>query len=375
MLFYALAFLLPAAGRSDPLGYMLAAAVPATIFLGSMLLPRLLSADRLLMTLCNILCALGVLLLYVVQPELAIRQAVYYGIGLASMIFCVCWIRGSLFSDPIIYILALVFMFLLSLPIWFGIRTEESLNRISIGTSTLMPADFARIFLIPVFCALLSRRKMASALFCFLFCAGILLLLEKDLATAVQFLGAMLIVYWAFSGNLPFTLLGLGITVFLIWAAYSRDASLHALVSAWQNSSAGSTPLFAAGGLWGLGLDLAPETVEGASSFSLICSRFGLIFGGSVLLIYIALILRTADIAADARRSFHGLTATFAASLLGLQTVVHLCGAMNLLPVPDTVLPFISCDGFGLISAMCLLGLIQGVSGLNDEDLKDDRRR
>ena len=76
MLFYFLAFLLLAVRDQSRLGFILALAVPAMIFLGTSLLPHLFPADRLLLSLTNFLCALGVLLLFETNPIYA-RQQVF----------------------------------------------------------------------------------------------------------------------------------------------------------------------------------------------------------------------------------------------------------------------------------------------------------
>ena len=61
MLFYFLAFLLLAARDGSREGYILCAAVPAMIFFGTHVMPRIFPADHLLLSLTNFLCALGIL--------------------------------------------------------------------------------------------------------------------------------------------------------------------------------------------------------------------------------------------------------------------------------------------------------------------------
>ena len=81
MLFYASAFLLLALRDNAWQGYALAVGVPAMIWLGTNLLPHFFPADRLLLTLTNFLCALGILVLYRTQPELAYAQVIFYKEG------------------------------------------------------------------------------------------------------------------------------------------------------------------------------------------------------------------------------------------------------------------------------------------------------
>ena len=88
MLFYFSAFLLIACKDYAWQGFLLAVAVPVMIWVGTNLLPRLFPSDRLLLSLTNFLCALGVLVLYATDPEYAYNQAMYYGVGIAAMIVC-----------------------------------------------------------------------------------------------------------------------------------------------------------------------------------------------------------------------------------------------------------------------------------------------
>ena len=74
-------------------GLLLAVAVPVMIHLGTAFLPRLFPADKLLLSLVNFLCALGVLVLYATNPAYAYQQALYYGVGLVCMVVCIYLVR------------------------------------------------------------------------------------------------------------------------------------------------------------------------------------------------------------------------------------------------------------------------------------------
>ena len=93
MLFYFCAFLLIACKDFAWQGFALALAVPAMIWVGTNFLPKLFPSDRLLLSLTNFLCALGVLVLYSTEPDYAYHQAMYYGIGILAMIVCVWIVR------------------------------------------------------------------------------------------------------------------------------------------------------------------------------------------------------------------------------------------------------------------------------------------
>ena len=58
--------------------------------------------------------------------------------------------------------------------------------------------------------------------------------------------------------------------------------------------------------------------------------------------------------------------------LLGFQTFIIIGGVLKLIPLTGVTLPFVSYGGTSLISCMCLMGFVQGVASLNEEDLETD---
>jgi len=88
----------------------------------------------------------------------------------------------------------------------------------------------------------------------------------------------------------------------------------------------------------------------------------------------VAIIWRGTTTAMAARTSFHGLLAMGATLMLGLQTFVIIGGVIKLIPLTGVTMPFVSYGGTSLVSSMCLVGLLQGVASLNEDDLDEDTR-
>ena len=160
MLFYFSAFLLIACKDYAWQGFALALAVPAMIWIGTNLLPRLFPSDRLLLSLTNFLCALGVLVLYSTEPEYAYNQAMYYGVGIAAMIVCV-WIVRLIRSWRVpVLLLMPVSLVLLTLPLLIGRETNGATNWFYVGNLSVQPSEIVKLSLLLIISYYMSRHRM-----------------------------------------------------------------------------------------------------------------------------------------------------------------------------------------------------------------------
>lgn len=387
MLFFFSAFLLLALKDMKWEGFALAAGVPAMIWLGTHVLPRLFPSDKLLLSLTNFLCALGVLVLYATSPATAYRQALYYGVGLVAMVLCVWMVRlVRSWHVPVLLMMPLS-LGVLVLPLVLGRETNGATNWIYFAGLSVQPSELVKISLLLILSFYMSRHRMLPWLGFSVACLGVLML-QKDLGTALLYYGVTLMLYFASTGNLALTGLGLAGGAGAAVMGYRMFAHVKKRVAVWRNPWADyknsgyqivqGLMALASGGLIGVGLGLGTPTsipvYETDFIFAVICEQFGLIFGVCVLLVYVALIWRGATIAMAARRSFHGLLAMGATLMLGLQTFVIIGGVIKLIPLTGVTMPFVSAGGSSLLSSMCLIGLLQGVDSLNNDDLDEDAR-
>ena len=387
MLFYFCAFLLIACKDFAWQGFALALAVPAMIWVGTYFLPKLFPSDRLLLSLTNFLCALGVLVLYSTEPDYAYHQAMYYGVGILAMIVCV-WIVRLVRSwrIPVLLLIPLS-LALLALPLVIGRETNGAKNWFYVAGISVQPSEIVKLSLLIIVSYYMSRHRMLPWLFFSVSCLGVLML-QKDLGTALMYYGTTLMLFYASSGNLFLTGLGLAGGAGAAVMGYKMFAHVKKRVAIWLNpwsdyENSGfqivqSLMAIASGGLFGVGLGLgSPKTIPVYYTdfiFAVICEQFGLIFGLCVLLMYVAIIWRGATTAMAARTSFHGLLAMGCTIMLGLQTFVIIGGVIKMIPLTGVTMPFVSYGGTSLVSSLCLVGLLQGVASLNDDDLKEDTR-
>lgn len=368
-------------------GLVLAFAVPMANVLTTNLLPRLFPSDKLLLSLTNFLCALGILVLYDTNPTYAYSQAVYYFIGLLAMVVCIYLIRLLKSFRLLIWPMMLLSLALLALPLVIGKETFGAKNWFYVGGISVQPSEIVKLVLVIVLARFMADRRMLPWLVFSVGCLGVLML-QKDLGTALLYFFTTIFLFYASTGNLALTGLGLAGGAGAAVAGYKMFAHVKRRVAIWQNpwsdyDNAGyqiihSLMAIASGGLFGVGLGLgSPRTIPVYHTdfiFSVICEQFGLIFGCCVLLMYVAIIWRGAAIAMETRTSFHGLLAMGVTTLLGLQTFVIIGGVVKLIPLTGVTMPFVSYGGTSLISCLCLIGFLQGVASLNEDNLREDTK-
>ena len=368
-------------------GLVLAIAVPMLNVLTTGLLPRLFPSDKLLLALTNFLCALGILVLYDTNPTYAYSQAIYYFIGLIAMVIYIYLIRLIRSFRFLIWPMMLAGLALLALPLLIGKETYGAKNWFYVGSLSVQPSEIVKLVLVIVLARFMADRRMLPWLVFSVGCLGVLML-QKDLGTALLYFFTTLLLFYASTGNLALTGIGLAGGAGAAVLGYNLFAHVKRRVAIWQNpwsdyDNAGyqiihSLMAIASGGLFGVGLGLgSPRTIPVYHTdfiFSVICEQFGLIFGCCVLLMYVALIWRGAAIAMSTRTSFHGLLAMGITILLGLQTFVIIGGVLKLIPLTGVTMPFVSYGGTSLVSSLCLVGMLQGVASLNEDNLKEDTR-
>ena len=386
MVFYFLSFFLLAIKDGTWEGFAMSVIVPAIIFVGTAGISRLFPSDRLLLSLTNFLCALGVLVLYRLSPQRGITQAVNYGIGVGCMIFCTFLVRYiSRWKWPVV-LMVLGSLALLSLPIVAGSEKNGAKNWINVGTFSMQPSEIVKLALLLCVSYFLSQRKIALSVLYGGVCLA-LLMLQKDLGTALLYFGVVFILLYAATGSVLMLLAGaLGGTGAAL-AGYNMFAHVKKRVAIWLNpwadtDGAGyqivqSLIAIVNGGLWGVGLGLGNASVipeyYNDFIFSVVLHEFGVIFGIIVLCMYLFIIIRGIMIAQRSRTVFHTMLATGCAALIALQTFVIIGGNIKLIPLTGVTLPFISYGGTSMVSSLCVIGLLQGVAGRNEAGVHEDR--
>lgn len=343
-----LVLVLPALREGDSRLYFLSAAVPAALLLSSVLLGRLFSMDRMILTLTLFLSSLGIAALAFSDPDGATSQALRCAAGLALLVAGAVTAR-SLRASTLLSALS-AFLGLLVL----AARFLAPASGLSLSMAAL-------VLLLVSFSSMLSSGKPFAALALGL--AGTALLLASG--EAVQALAwslAFLLLFWASDGSLLLLLSGAGLAALMLLGAV---VILHVSFLPAPLSPAAENPLLAE---WTKGLS---EGVSG-SLLSRLGDVYGPAFSGLSALLFLPLALRGAAVAGGSRTRFHAVLAMGCTLLTVLNVLPALLSEFGVLRLRDVSLPFFSLSLPELCSWMFLQGLVCGISGRNDEDLEDD---
>ena len=182
--------------------------------LTTLALPRLLPMDSLVMALTNFLCGVGVVVLYTVSPERGARQAMFYAMGLAAMlvmseiVFHVRHFRGLTLLGMALGIGALI------LPLAFGEWNNGAKNWVSVPLlGSFQPSEIVKLSVVLALAYFFSaHRTVWQMMPALLFAAACLplLMMQRDLGTALIYYLTTLVLFYVACGNVPLTILGLG---------------------------------------------------------------------------------------------------------------------------------------------------------------------
>lgn len=382
-------------GEIDFRALALGVFLPFALWLQAFLVRRFFKgSDALVLIIVNFLCGVGLVLLYRLNPDVALKQAVFYAVGAVAMMITSATVRALRQTtwEKVRIPLMVVSIMLLLLPVLFGKWTYGAKNWIDLKFFSFQPSELVKVFLIVIMASYLSqRRRIVSLVPAGIYlgaCLGVLML-QRDLGAALLYFFTALLMYYAATSNLALCGAGLGIGAIGAVYAYAKFDHVRTRVAIWQNpwatpSGQGyqivqSLMAIGSGGLLGLGLGLGlPRSVPAYHTdfiFAVLCEEFGILFGLCVLGLYMLLGKRGMAIARHARTRFDALLALGVTSLLLVQTLVIIGGVIKMIPLTGVTMPFVSYGGSSLVSCMILAGVLQGVAAVNHAQDEEDLLR
>jgi cell division protein FtsW (lipid II flippase) len=335
--------------------------------------------DKYILLFACIFCVIGIAILYRLDRESAVKQVVWFTLGMAGYIIVVVLFPDlkSFSKYKYAYLVAtLVFM---SLATFFAKEVYGAKNWVYIGGFGFQPSEFGKLFLAAYLAASLKDYKSFKNLIepaAVVMTTLGFMVLQKDLGSALIFFGLSVtvlyiatsklkyvitcIVLFILGGFISYKLFGHVRLRFMIW----RDPWPYALNESMQVVQ--SLISIASGGLFGSGLGMGyPHFVPVVTTdfiFAAICEELGIIVGFAIIILYFLLFYRCMRAAIYVQDSFSRLLAVGYSAMFGSQVLVIIGGVVNAIPLTGITLPLISYGGSSMLTTFFALGVLQKIS-------------
>ncbi|MCX7780047.1 MAG: FtsW/RodA/SpoVE family cell cycle protein, partial [Negativicutes bacterium] len=353
------------------------------------------TGDPYILPLTALLAGLGLIMVLRLKPSLFLYQAAWLLIGLAVFPAVAFLARRVEVLAEYKYLTGTIGALLLIAAILFGVEIGGNKNWIIVGPVRFQPSEFAKLFFVIFLAAYFNERRevltyatrrfgpievphlrFSGPLIAVWGLTMLMLVVQRDLGSALLYFGTFTIVAYLASGRLSYFLIG--ITLFLLGSVilYKLFPHVQTRVDIWLNPWADPNgrayqiiqSLFAlgTGGILGSGLaygfpGIIPE-VHTDFVFAAIGEELGLAGTGGLMIAYMLLLARGFRIALDADNPFSMLVAGGLSVFMALQIFLIIGGVSKFLPLTGITLPFVSYGGSSMVSNFILLGILFAIS-------------
>jgi cell division protein FtsW (lipid II flippase) len=366
------------------------------------------AADPSLLPIAGLLTAVGLTIIYRLDPDDARRQVTWVAVGLGVFAATLVWLRWDYRTlERYKYLFGVASIVLLLLPSVPGLG--RSVNGVQLwvkaGPLQFQPGELAKILLIVFLAAYLrdkrevlaqGRLKDFGPLLAIWGAAMLVLVQTSDLGSALLTFGIFLGMLYAATGRGLYV--GAGLLLFfagaaalynaldrvqqrvVVWLQPWTDERVHCTVTGQldfrQNCDSyqlvKSLYAIANGGYGGTGLGQGTfTTVDGIELiphlntdfiYSALAQELGLIGAAALLCLYMVFVARGMRVALVAQDGFSKLLAAGLTFGFALQTFIIVGGVLRVVPLTGITLPFVSYGGSSILANFVMLALLLLVS-------------
>ena len=365
---------------------------------------RLPYADPYLLPLVAVMACFGLVVIYRLDEDKALRQAGWFGFGLILFTLTIVFLKDFRVLERYRYTIAAAGLALLLLPRVPGIgqQVNGAYLGVGIGAFQFQPAEFGKLAIVIFLAAYLrdtrqllvqgARRvlgvtipplKHFGPLLVVWGAAMFLLFFIQDLGSSLMYFGGFLALLYVATNRVSFVTIGLVLFGFGAWGMYQIREHIQDRVAIWLDPFKPSLvedqgyqiaqSLFAQsdGGLFGTGFGQALLSVGGTPLlpaadtdliYAVIVNELGLAGACGLLLVYLLFCERGMKVAMLATDSFSKLLAAGLTAVFALQVFVIVGGVTKVIPLTGVTLPFVSYGGSSIVANFVLLALLLLIS-------------
>jgi cell division protein FtsW (lipid II flippase) len=358
-------------------------------------------ADPVLLPLAALLSAIGVTMIYRLNPADAGRQSLWVVIGVALFALTLFALRRDYrVVEQYKYLLGIGAIALMMLPALPGIGQTINGARlwVKVGSFQFQPGELAKIMLIVFLAGYLrdkrevlaqGRLKDFGPLLVIWGAAMLVLVQTNDLGSALLQFGIFLAMLYVATGRAAYSAAGLALFIAGSMAVYQVVGHVRERVTIWLNPWT-DDPVFCAstgelalrqdcgsfqlvkslysignGGFGGTGLGKGTFTTTAGDPiipflntdfiYSAIAQELGLVGAAGLLLVFMLFVARGFRVALSADDGFSKLLAAGLTFGFALQTFIIVGGVLRVIPLTGITLPFVSYGGSSVVANFVLL--------------------
>lgn len=357
--------------------------------------------DKYLFIFANLLCAIGITMIYRMNPKVGVKQLVWVIIGIIIFMSIIIIVQDVQKFSKYRYWYMAITIILMSLGTFFGKEVYGAKNWIKIAGISVQPSEFGKIALVAYLSSALYQydnkikkfalqsksqssknniriygiklliEPAAVVMLCLLF-----MVLQTDLGSALLlFFISVTMLYIATSkGKYVFWCLGLFAVGSVI--SYYLFPHVKIRVQIWLDpwkyvygpggQIVQSLIAISSGGLFGSGLGFGtPQVIPVVLSdfiFSAVCEEMGIAVGIGMILIYFLMFYRGMRASIKADNNFLKLLGVGFSTMITTQVLVIVAGVIGAIPLTGVTLPFVSAGGSSMLVMYFSLGVIQKIS-------------
>lgn len=362
---------------------VLAFGLLAVIYCANYILSKLSQGDLYIFLIVSMLMSIGIIIIFRISSDLGLKQLLWLVIGVAAFFGSYFMVTKLNFWESLfpVYIAAAYSFFAMTLIL--GDRKHGAINWISIGGISFQPAEMIKLILVFILACFYSNRdkfnryKYADYLIMAVVYSFIgLLFIQRDLGTAMIFLGIFTGLQYIYSNDRKIIRVNLGLFSIGGIMAYVLFDHVKIRIMTWidpwpyiDNKGYQITQsLFAIaeGSYFGTGLGRGNPSFIPLSYndfiFSSITEEMGVFTGIGVIMLFMILVYRGFKIALRQDSQFYRIVALGITLMFGIQAFVIIGGVTKVIPLTGLTLPFVSYGGTSVLSSFIALGILQGAS-------------
>lgn len=335
--------------------------------------------DKYIVSFASILPVIGVAMLYRINSALAIRQIIWFILGISVYCAIVIVLPDLQRFARLRYLyMALTLMFV-SMAAFIGTTVNGSKNWVFIGNASFQPSEFGKIFFVLYLASALRKYTGLKSLVEPAIISAIALgfmVLQRDLGSAMIFAFVGIAMMFIATNKISYILSALGIGAMGAVGSYFAFDHIKLRVSVWMDpfkeqygdgyQIVQGLYAVASGGLFGRGLyQGSPSLIPVRESdyiFAVLAEELGVIFCIGLLFVYALLFFRSIRVGLNVKSVFSSLLSVGYSVMIATQVLVIIGGVMNMIPLTGITLPLVSYGGTSMLTVFFALGIIQKTS-------------